>query len=111
MEKLCEGCGALKENEARYADMEANETLSGYCEMFSALMAKGWSPGRANAYVVARATHDHSQEIFLLRSQLEKSTFEPRAADYLRARNDPVGPASGPATPGRSRRIKRNHKS
>jgi hypothetical protein len=45
------------------------------------------------------------------RSTMVKVPQELRAADYLGAKNDPVGPTSGPAVPGKSRRLKRNPQS
>lgn len=43
--------------------------------------------------------------------EIDPVAFAPRAADYLGAKNDPVGPTSGHAVAGKSRRLKRKAKS
>ena len=51
-------------------EIEANETLAGYCHIFSELLAKGKGPVGANAYAIARATCKDQTEIARLQSLL-----------------------------------------
>lgn len=61
----------FRSEQARFDAAEKEETLSGYCELFSHLTANGYSTEGANAYVVAKATFEYTNKIALLEAALK----------------------------------------
>jgi len=73
----------LEAQDKKIAELEKQESLSGYWSMFDELIGKGWSAIRANAFTVAKATFDLTQRGFLkdariaeLESQVAELTLE-----------------------------------
>jgi hypothetical protein len=81
----------LEAKDKKIAELEEREDLCGYWFMFDELVGKGWSAIRANAFTVAKATFDLTQQGFFkdariaeLEAELDREKKLHRQANAMR---------------------------